>query len=282
MSKEITREDLVKLERMTPEGIIRFLASTGGLEFHPEDPIRNCGSAFDARDRRWLQRRLEFAKTALGEKAIRLAICEWKRTGLMPHKFKMEFPDYALEEMPEAVIEGVNAGWLEDTSWHNETTPTFEANGLRLWTDYKDKKLREPGENTPRFMLSKASDRENGPIMEFEDEAGLAEALKRMKEIKPEPYWTMDIYKHKGESFSNGGISERYDEVRIWPHFDKDAPENAVVIVEDEVLKNEVRIRAVPANREGEWDMSGGCYIHTSNGAAPHYGKAIPLFDRYE
>lgn len=91
----------------------------------------------------------------------------------------------------------------------------------------------------------------------------------------------MDIFKHKGTDCSCNGLSSRHDEVRVWSRWDKDAPDDAVVILED-VVMGRPRIRAVPANREGEWSMFGGCFVYTSNGAVPHSGVAVPLHDRFE
>ena len=91
----------------------------------------------------------------------------------------------------------------------------------------------------------------------------------------------MSIYKHEGSDCSNYGLSSRHDEVMIVDGFDKDAPDNAVVIIEDVIL-NTPRIRAVPANKEKHWTMFGGCFIYTCNGVVPHSGIAIKLHDRIE
>jgi hypothetical protein len=49
------------------------------------------------------------------------------------------------------------AGWV-DTSWHNDTCPSFEKivgdTTIRLWCDFKDPDLREVGGN-PRFTVCK-------------------------------------------------------------------------------------------------------------------------------
>lgn len=93
----------------------------------------------------------------------------------------------------------------------------------------------------------------------------------------------MWIYKNaKFGDCSNGGISSRFDAVEIWSDFDENAPDNAVVIIEDTVCGGKYRIRAVPANREKVWTMFGGCFIYTSNGVVPHSGIPIPLHDRIE
>ena len=92
----------------------------------------------------------------------------------------------------------------------------------------------------------------------------------------------MDIYKHRGTDCSNRGISSRHDSVIIWNDFDEEAPDNAVVVIED-VIMGRQRIRAVPANQPTtNWSMYGGCFIETCNGVVPHSGIAIKLHDRYE
>jgi hypothetical protein len=92
---------------------------------------------------------------------------------------------------------------------------------------------------------------------------------------------TMNIFKNKLGDCSNSGISSRHDEVVIWPGFDKEAPDNAVVILED-ICCGKRRIRAVPANKEDKWTMFGGCCIYTSNGCVPHSAEFIALHDRIE
>jgi len=91
----------------------------------------------------------------------------------------------------------------------------------------------------------------------------------------------MNIYKHAGNTCSNGGLSSCNDEVMIVDCYDVTAPDNAVVIIED-ICMNEPRIRAVPANKENDWCMFGGSFIYTSNGCVPYSGIAIKLFDRIE
>ena len=91
----------------------------------------------------------------------------------------------------------------------------------------------------------------------------------------------MDIYKHLNQDCSAGGLSSRYEDVRIWDGFDVDAPNNAVVILRDIIL-GKPRIRAVPANKPEKMTMFSGCFIYTSNGVVPHHGIPIPLHDRIE
>lgn len=93
---------------------------------------------------------------------------------------------------------------------------------------------------------------------------------------------TMNIYKpHYGGGCSNNGISAHFQEVKIWSDFDENAPENAVVIVKDEIM-GEPRTRAIPARKKGFWPMFGGCFIYTCNAVVPHHGTPIALHDRFE
>ena len=91
----------------------------------------------------------------------------------------------------------------------------------------------------------------------------------------------MNIYKANRVDCSNDGISSRHDKVQVWPDLDDNAPDNAVVIIEDKVM-GKYRIRAVPANMGNRWSMFGGTFIYTSNGVVPHSGDAIKLHDRFE
>lgn len=62
--------------------------------------------------------------------------------------WKREFPDFKPAEMPD-----IPEGW-EDQSWHNDTCPSFLANGLRVFIDYADPAQRELPD-TPRFSVSR-------------------------------------------------------------------------------------------------------------------------------
>jgi len=68
--------------------------------------------------------------------------------------YKYEFPDFDYD-MPN-----LGNGWI-DSSWHNDTCPSFEyhnGKGLtyRLWVEYTDPNIREVGGK--QFTLSKYSD----------------------------------------------------------------------------------------------------------------------------
>jgi hypothetical protein len=103
-----------------------------------------------------------------------------------------------------------------------------------------------------------------------------------------------DIYKHKGESYSNGGISAEVDDVTIVNvdgPFDP-TPERPGVML----LKFRGRMVAVPVNSEGHaapepddertvGPMFGGCQLYSSDSrfrAAAGEQETIPLFDRAE
>ena len=92
---------------------------------------------------------------------------------------------------------------------------------------------------------------------------------------------SMNIYKPSYGDCSNQGISSKFNDVLIWSGFDPEAPDNAVVVIED-VIMGTPRIRAVPANKEKTWTMFGGCFIYTCNGVVPYSGVAIKLHDRIE
>jgi hypothetical protein len=65
-----------------------------------------------------------------------------------------EFPTY---DIPEPVLALVREGILVDTSWHNDSAPSFECHrqdgyGFRLWVEHQDEDQREiPG---LRFTLA--------------------------------------------------------------------------------------------------------------------------------
>lgn len=51
--------------------------------------------------------------------------------------YRTEFPDFDAATMP-----AIPADWT-DTSWHNDTCPSFSVNGLRIFVDYADPAMRE-------------------------------------------------------------------------------------------------------------------------------------------
>jgi hypothetical protein len=92
----------------------------------------------------------------------------------------------------------------------------------------------------------------------------------------------MNIYKPNYGDCSNNGISARFDEVIIWDTYDTEAPDNAVLIIED-ICCGKPRIRAIPANiNPNTWTMFGGTFIYTSNAVVPYHGIPIKLHDRIE
>ena len=103
-----------------------------------------------------------------------------------------------------------------------------------------------------------------------------------------------NIYKHKGQDFSNHGISEKYDEILYespdgYVELDtEDLPENFCVLVKRE-LWGEKHYYFAPKTLidAGKWVMSGGTIVSSSDS---RYGEAlgettgrpIPLHDRVE
>lgn len=109
------------------------------------------------------------------------------------------------------------------------------------------------------------------------------------------------IYKHNGQSYSNGGLSERVDEVTIVNidgPFEPTDKAPAVLLVRGN-LPNTAKI--VPASKLGEtWfqlcpeklvgPMSGGTFVSTSDSRLSEavrkltgsYSSIVPLHDRFE
>ena len=111
-------------------------------------------------------------------------------------------------------------------------------------------------------------------------------ARKIVKKVeKPAPgkcLGTMDIYKHEGVDCSNGGISSKYDYVKIWSRFDKKAPKNAVVVIKRSYPGGEYDFIAEPARCRNDWTMYGGCFIYTCNAVVPGHDEPIKLHDRVQ
>jgi hypothetical protein len=65
--------------------------------------------------------------------------------------YRKEFPDFPADDMP-AIPQG-----FEDSSWHNDSCPSFtsEALGLRIWIDFADPEQRDIREGC-RFALEPA------------------------------------------------------------------------------------------------------------------------------
>jgi hypothetical protein len=61
---------------------------------------------------------------------------------------RSEFPDYPV---PAPVEEAVAAGLIDDTSWHNDVSPSYEVYGnnrreaVRLWLEHPNPAMREMG-----------------------------------------------------------------------------------------------------------------------------------------
>jgi hypothetical protein len=60
--------------------------------------------------------------------------------------YRTEFPTFDPATMP-----AIPATWL-DTSWHNDTCPSFQCGALRIFVDYAEPEHREIAE-TPRYSV---------------------------------------------------------------------------------------------------------------------------------
>lgn len=112
-----------------------------------------------------------------------------------------------------------------------------------------------------------------------------------------------DIYKAKGQSFSNGGLSEYRDQVTVVNvpgPFEPNAERPAVLLVEGNV-PGSVKIVQAEQDGEGRWlparparsvgPMHGGCYVGTSDSrfgetvrelGGARFGGPVALHDRFE
>lgn len=61
--------------------------------------------------------------------------------------YTTEFPDFPAADMPR-----VPAYW-RDTSWHNDTCPSFEFGRFRIFIDYADPAMREFPGDADRFSV---------------------------------------------------------------------------------------------------------------------------------
>lgn len=71
-----------------------------------------------------------------------------------------EFPDYPMDSLPDLT-------GFEDTSWHNDTCPSFKRDNFHVWVDWPDVKDRECQEGT-RFVVCKL-DNEGYLTNDYED-----------------------------------------------------------------------------------------------------------------
>lgn len=88
--------------------------------------------------------------------------------------FRAEFPDFDPASMPTI------PDAFEDTSWHNDSCPSFrsEALGLELFVDYLDPALREFPEMEERFTLHHWDDGQGDLIVGASDWAKVEEAIR--------------------------------------------------------------------------------------------------------
>ena len=64
---------------------------------------------------------------------------------LEPFTVRNQFPDYPVDALPD--LSG-----FEDTSWHNDTCPSFRRGNFLTWVDWPDPREREDFEGC-RFIV---------------------------------------------------------------------------------------------------------------------------------
>ena len=110
-----------------------------------------------------------------------------------------------------------------------------------------------------------------------------------MSKIRALSAW---IYKYKGESFSNHGISEKFNEILFAcpdGHIELDTdnlPENFCNLVKRELFgEPHWYFEPKTLSDSGKWTMFGGCYVHSSDTRFREIAQSwlpIQLFDRVE
>jgi hypothetical protein len=93
-----------------------------------------------------------------------------------------------------------------------------------------------------------------------------------------------NILKHAGQDYSNHGISERFDTVKIVDESALEAPENAVVL---KYHMGEIIAEPFHTPDGAVGPMMGGTFLavpatFTVGGLSVHFGQAIRLHDRFE
>lgn len=97
-----------------------------------------------------------------------------------------------------------------------------------------------------------------------------------------------NIFKHDNRSFSNGGISERFNEVLIehekgFIEFDEtNPPENLVRVIKRDLF-GKTYLHLEPFKTNGEWLMYGGCFCYSSDARFNEISEnPLMLHDRVE
>jgi len=75
--------------------------------------------------------------------------------------WKTEFPDF--DVMPV-----IPDSWT-DTSWHNDSCPSFAAGNLRIYIDYEDAELRDVAMPCSRFGIVICEDGEVENVIDTDD-----------------------------------------------------------------------------------------------------------------
>jgi len=69
---------------------------------------------------------------------------------LEPLTVRNQFPDYPVDALPDLT-------GFEDTSWHNDTCPSFKRGQLLTWIDWPDPREREDFDGC-RFIVCRLDD----------------------------------------------------------------------------------------------------------------------------
>lgn len=78
-----------------------------------------------------------------------------------------QFPDYPFNDLPLEVLTD-----FQDTSWHNDTCPSFRKGNVIVWVDWPDPREREDFEGH-RFIVCRLDNdgclTEEEPLLETDD-----------------------------------------------------------------------------------------------------------------
>ena len=75
--------------------------------------------------------------------------------------------------------------------------------------------------------------------------------------------YPLEVFKHRGSTCSNDGVTERFDELLLvcdWGPFDAVGDEENLVVLQVRELWGEKYAELVPYSLVGRWTMAGGAY----------------------
>lgn len=78
----------------------------------------------------------------------------------------------------------------------------------------------------------------------------------------------LNVYKHKGSTCSDNGVTEFYDEVLLacdWGILEADEGEESIVVMQVREILGEKYAELVPLNLKDRWTTPGGTYAGTSD-----------------